>query len=214
MTKICCFFLFVLIPNACLSGVTVVGTHFFIDSATRSLNIKVVNDNESDYLVKTTVDGDGIIILPPLFVLPKNRSNIITLIPDDKIKIYKDAVYSLTITTIPKAELNKDSSLVSLAVRSHFKLLYLHKRPSDDDVKKMKLIRSSTGEWFLTNPTLFAFTLSLTKDNSSVPDKIQVIPPHQQISVSKYCDIKSCSLWINVFNEDRSVVNKINLVFN
>lgn len=62
------FFIFLVVPEVCLAGVTVVGTRFFIDDTTRSLNIKLINDNDSDYLVKTTVNSDSFIISPPPYL--------------------------------------------------------------------------------------------------------------------------------------------------
>lgn len=213
MTKFCwLFFIFILIPDASLAGVTVVGTRFFIDDSTRALNIKVINDDDSDYLIKTTVNSGGFIIFPPLFVLPKNRSNIITIIPDEKIKHNEDKVYSLAIATIPRSEMNVASNVVSLGVRSHFKLIYQHKLPTDNDFNQMKLLRSPSGKWLLSNPTLFAFTVSLSKENLQAPKISQLLAPGQNIPVDKYCTRHTCSLWITILDSENGIVKNLHLI--
>jgi len=213
MTKFCWFFfIFIIVPDASLAGVTVVGTRFYIDDSTRMLNIKVINDNDSDYLIKTTVNSDGFIISPPLFVLQKNRSNIITIIPDEKIKNNKDKVYSLTIATIPRSETNVASNVVSLAIRSHFKLIYQHKLPTENDFNQMKLLRSPSGKWLLSNPTLFAFTVFLSQENLQDPKISKILAPGQKIPVDKYCASYSCSLWITILDSENGIVKNLKLI--
>ena len=205
-------FIFVIAINSCLAGVSVVGTRFFIDDSTSSLNIKVINDNDSDYLIKTTINNSGFIISPPLFILQKNKSNIITIIPDDENKNKHDKVYSLTIATIPKSAVASDNNVVSLAVRSHFNIIYRHKLPTDKDFHEIKLTHSQTGGWFLINPTNFSFIISLSKDvtESSVNQKLFL--PTQEIPVNEYCSENTCSLWINILNEDNRIVKKLKLI--
>lgn len=207
------FFIFLIVPEVSLAGVTVVGTRFFIDDTTRSVNIKVINDNDSDYLIKTTVNSDSFIISPPLFILNKNASNIISIIPDEMIKDHKDKVYSLTIATIPRAEMNEVSSVVSLAIRSHFKLIYKHMLPTDNDFNQIKLMRSSPGKWLLSNPTLFAYTVFLSKEKDQNPKTSQILAPGQKIPVSKYCDIHACSLWLTILDNENHIVQNLNLTY-
>ncbi|OKP17537.1 fimbrial biogenesis chaperone [Serratia fonticola] len=207
-----CFFVFIIIPGSCLAGVSVVGTRFFIDDSTNALNIKVINDNESDYLIKTTINNDGFIISPPLFILPKNKSNIITIIPDEKIKDDKDGVYSLTITTIPKSEVNPNNNVVSLAIRSHFNLIYKHGEPTEKDYNEMTLTRSQVGKWSLVNPTNFAFMTFLSDRFSHHSSGAKLLGPGQSIPVDEYCSKYSCSLWLNILDNESNVVKKLNLI--
>lgn len=206
------FFIFLVVPEVCLAGVTVVGTRFFIDDTTRSLNIKLINDNDSDYLVKTTVNSGSFIISPPLFILKKNASNIITIIPDEMNKGSRDKVYSLTIATIPRAEMNEISNVVSLAIRSHFKIIYRHMLPTDNDFNQIKLTQTSSGKWLLSNPTLFVYTVFLSKEKTQNPKTSQILAPEQKIPVSKYCDIHACSLWLTILDNENHIVKKLNLI--
>lgn len=197
-----------------MAGVSVVGTRFFIDDSTKSLNIKVINDNESDYLVKTTINDDGFIISPPLFILQKNKSNIITIIPKEKTKSNKDKIYSLTIITIPKSDANSDNNAVSLAVRSHFNLIYNHKLPTDKDFSDITLARSQTGEWFLKNKTDFSFVIFLSKDIADKPENTKLLGPGKDFSVNKYCSKYTCSLWLTILDGEQNIVKKLNLISN
>lgn len=206
------FFIFLIVPEVCIAGVTVVGTRFFIDDTTRSLNIKVINDNDSDYLVKTTVNNDSFIISPPLFILKKNASNIITIIPDEMNKGNRDKVYSLTIATIPRAEINEVSNVVSLAIRSQFKIIYRHMLPTENDFNQIKLTKTSSGKWLLSNPTLFVYTVFLSKEKTQNPRTSQILAPGQKIPVSKYCDIHACSLWITILDNENHIVKNLNLI--
>lgn len=65
-------------------GVSVVGTRFMINDEIKHLNIKITNDNENDYLIKSALDDKDFIISPPLFLLQKNTANMITIIPKEK----------------------------------------------------------------------------------------------------------------------------------
>ncbi|HHQ4307891.1 TPA: fimbrial biogenesis chaperone, partial [Serratia fonticola] len=196
----------------CLAGVSVVGTRFFIDDATKALNVKLLNDNASDYLVKTKVSNDGFIISPPLFILPKNKSNIITIIPDEKIKGDKDGVYSLIITTIPKSEVNPNDNVVSLAIRSHFNLIYKHGAPTEKDYNEMTLTRSQVGKWSLVNPTNFAFMILLSNRFSHHSGGAKLLGPGQSISVDEHCSKDSCSLWLYILDDESHIVKKLNLM--
>jgi len=213
MTKFFLSLLFlVIIPDSCLAGVSVLGTRFFIDDSTKSLNIKVINDDESDYLIKATINSDGFIISPPLFILPKNNSNIITIIPEENIKNNKDKVYSLTITTIPKSAINNDSNVVSLAIRSHFNLIYQHALPTDNDFNEIKLIRSQDGNWFLSNKTDFSFIISLSKEIMYRSEDSKILAPGTDISVNEYCSETTCSLVLIILDGEQNFVKKLNLI--
>ncbi len=59
------FFVF-FITNA-FSGTTLVGTRFLINNENKSLNIKIMNDENSDYLIKSELSDKRFIISPPLF---------------------------------------------------------------------------------------------------------------------------------------------------
>lgn len=212
MTRFFSFLLlFISISDSCLAGITVVGTRFFIDEKTRSLNIKVINDHESDYLIKTTLDSNDFIISPPLFVLPKDRSNIITIIPTGKIISSKDMVYSLTISAIPRSTMTENINIVSLAIRSHFKLVYQHKLPSDNDFNLIKLVRLNLDGWYLTNSSNFALMIDISNDMFSNTGSSQLLVPGQKFPVNNYCDKYTCSLWLNIINSENGIVKKINL---
>ncbi|HEJ9059008.1 TPA: molecular chaperone [Serratia fonticola] len=207
-------FIFLIAINSCVAGVSVVGTRFFIDDSTKSMNIKVVNDNDSDYLIKTTINNSGFIISPPIFILHKNQSNIITIIPDDKngTDNKQDEVYKLTIATIPRSAVASNKNVVSLAVRSHFNIIYRHKLPTDKDFDGIKLTRSQVGEWLLLNTTNFSFIISLSKDYTENAVNKKLFLPAQKIPVNEYCSENNCSLWMNILNEENRIVKKLNLI--
>jgi len=207
-----CILIYAIISDSCLAGVSVLGTRFFIDDSTKALNIKVINDNESDYLIKATINSDGFIISPPLFILPKNNSNIITIIPEEIIKNNKDKVYSLTITTIPKSAINDESNVVSLAIRSHFNLIYQHSLPTDKDFNEIKLIRSQDGNWFLSNKTDFSFIISLSKELMYRSEDSKVLAPGTDIFVNKFCSETTCSLGLTILDGEQNFVKKLNLI--
>jgi P pilus assembly chaperone PapD len=198
--------------HSCLAGVSVVGTRFFIDDSINALNIKLINDNDSDYLIKTNINNDKFIISPPLFVLPKNKSNMVTIIPKEKNKNIKDEIYKLTITMIPKSAMSSDNNVLSLAIRSHFNLIYRHELPTDKNFNDIKLTRSEVGKWFLTNPTDFSFIVSMSKTFIDNAGRQRLLAPDQIIPVDEYCLGNTCSLWINILNEDNSILKKINLI--
>lgn len=212
MIKLFWILLIIVFPSSCLAGVSVLGTRFFIDDSTNSLNIKVFNDDEGDYLVKATVNDDRFIIAPPLFVLPRDKSNIITIIPKEGIRTEKDVIYSLTISTIPKSEVNDNDNIISLALRSHFNIIYRHKLPADEDYNKVILKSYHAGEWSLENPTKFAFVIFLSKNTPHHSGRVKVLGPGQSVSVNEYCSKNSCSLWLNFIGEENDFVKKINLI--
>ena len=211
MIKYLCFLLIFILPVSCLAGISVVGTRFFIDDLTKPINIKIINDNENDYLVKTSINSDGFIISPPLFILQRNESNIITIIPDEKLKGNEDKVYPLTIYSIPKSELNNNENRVSLAVRSHFKLVYQHGLPSEKDFNEIKLIRSKNNKWLLINKSDFSFVVFLSKKPAYKPRATKLLAPNEEIAVNECSTEYTCSLWLTILDRKENILKTINL---
>jgi len=201
-----CLILFLCVVNSVCAGVTVLGTRFFINDNTKSLNIKLMNDNESDYLIKTNIDGGDFIISPPLFVLQKNMSNIVSIIPQIYSYSNKDKVYSLTITTIPKSARDFDKNKVSLAVRSHFNLIYYHGSPNKNDYDLINLSQSSSGEWQLVNPTDRVFLVSLTTEPDSVSKRVRLLEPGVTLVLKDLCRRDKCTLWANFLGSENNLI--------
>ncbi|WP_262417035.1 fimbria/pilus periplasmic chaperone [Providencia rettgeri] len=57
--------------NNAFSGTTLVGTRFIYNNEDNLLNIKIINDENVDYLIKSELDDKSFIITPPLFILKK-----------------------------------------------------------------------------------------------------------------------------------------------
>jgi len=187
-------------------GVSVVGTRFMITDKMQQLNIKLVNDNESDYLIKSTVDDKDFIISPPLFLLKKGMSNIITIIPKDKINHNRDKTVNLVITSIPKSTASDNVNSVSMAVRSHFKIIYRHRTIDQTAFDNLKLIREDN-QCLLVNHSDFSFTVSVENEKKSARSRvINVIPGEKKILDFAGLD-SSCAGWITFYNEFDDVIN-------
>lgn len=202
------------IPKLSYAGISVVGTRFVFNDKTTAINIRVLNDDENDYLIKTEISDQGFIISPPLFLLKKDSSNIITIIPNEIVKMHYDQDYDLVITSIPKSENNEINNTVALAVRSHFKLIYRHNAPVNDDFKKIVLEENNYGKYFLINQSKFIFNISLSIDDGLINDKSKLFSPNQKISVDEYCTNSRCNLWLNIIDDNYSLVKKINFTSN
>lgn len=207
------FYLLILffLPVCSFAGPSVIGTRFFFSPETRGINVKVINDNESDYLIKTSVNNNDFIISPPLFILPKNASNIITIIPGDSLKQNKDEIYKLVITAIPRSEKNSINNIVSLATRSHFNIIYQHKKYNNDDFNKIILTKSANGKYQLENNSdnIFYIELSTNKDFKSNRRKLLFTNDNLEVKECKFND--KCHVWIKVLASNDAIIKKIYL---
>lgn len=191
-------------------GVSVIGTRFVMNDKIQHLNIKITNDNESDYLIKSTLDDKDFIISPPLFLLPKNSSNIVTVIPKEKKQHKQDKILNLTLTAIPKSTLKDDINAVSLAVRSHFKIIYRHAELSDESFDKIKII-ADNNQCLLSNNSDFVFTVSASKSKNDLQAKMINIPPDEKIPLEKTNSVSNCETWVNFHNEYNDIIKTIKL---
>ena len=197
-----------------LAGVSVVGTRFIITQNTKSLPIKIINDNENDYLVKTNISGNDegrFVVTPPLFLLAKNTSNIQMLIPDKIENIKVDQLYSLTIAFIPNSRKMKDLSTISLALRSHFNLIYRHDNLSKFDPSLLALVKESNDIFWLRNLSNFVLTINIKDSNTEKLDSRITLIPEGKVNVSKFCKLKKCNFWVFVVDDDDSILKKIHM---
>ena len=186
-------------------GVSVVGTRFMIDDKMQHLNIKLVNDNESDYLIKSTLDDKDFIISPPLFLLKKNSSDMITVIPKENKGQGKDKTINFTVTSIPKSTANDSINSVAMAVRSHFKIIYRHKTLEKASLDKIIIIRENN-KCQLFNPSDFSFTVSVHNKNKTSDSKVINITPGEKVSLDGAGLAPSCGGWIKFYNEFNDVI--------
>ncbi|MCS3433419.1 molecular chaperone [Klebsiella sp. BIGb0407] len=191
-----------------ICGVSVLGTRFLINDNMQHLNIKLVNDYESDYLIKSNVDDKDFIISPPLFLLPKNSSNIITVIPKNKKRYSEDKIINLTITAIPKSASNNDTNAISLAVRNHFKMIYRHAELKHSDFDQLSIIQEDN-KCIINNDSNFVFTISLSKKPEDPNIKLINIAPHEKKSVENAHLSPNCEGWVNFHNEDNDIIKTI-----
>ncbi|WP_426817302.1 fimbrial biogenesis chaperone [Winslowiella sp. 2C04] len=197
-----------------MAGPSVVGTRFIFNNDTKALNVKIINDGESDYLIKTSINSDAFIISPPLFLLPTNESNLITIIPNEINKQDIDQLFDLVITAIPRSEKNVNDNTVSLAVRSHFKLIYRHGKYQDEDFKKIELTSDEKGNYWLKNRSGTIFDLSFSTDEYFNKSRRKILSYNEVLPV-KDCNPKLvCKLWINVHDGDDSVIKTFKLFKN
>lgn len=206
-----CFLILFLLPIYSFSGPSVIGTRFFISPETKVINIKIVNDNESDYLIKTSINNKDFIISPPLFVLPKNSSNIVTIIPSESIKKNKDNIYKLVITAIPKSERNNINNIVSLATRSHFNIFYQHKKYDDDDFNKIVLTKKIDGRYQLTNKSENIFYIEYSIDKNFNKSERKILSANEALYFNKCQTNGKCQVWINILARDDTIIKKIHL---
>lgn len=213
MTKFALSFFMLIMPFICIAGPTIVGTRFIFNDDTKSLNIKIINDNESDYLIKTTLAEGNFIVSPPLFVLPKNGSNIITIIPNNINKMNKDKIYPLTITSIPKSKLNTVGSAVSFAIRSHFNLIYQHDTPANHDFNQVSLLKMKGKGFVLNNKSNFVFNLSLATNRDFKNARLKTLSPDQTLALNELCPDSRCNLWLNFLDKNNAIIKQINLTY-
>ena len=202
-------FLFLFISDG-ICGVSVIGTRFTMNNDMRHLNIKVVNDNESDYLIKNTLDDKDFIISPPLFLLPKNGSSLVTVILKEKKPFDRDKVFNLTLTAIPKSVSDDDSNSVSLAIRNHFKIIYRHAELTDRYIEKIRLSHEDN-RCVITNNSDFAVTVSLAQDKNDTYAKIINLSPYEKRQLEYKETTGKCVVWVNFYNEYNDVINTIQL---
>lgn len=191
-------------------GVSVVGTRFMINDEIKHLNIKITNDNENDYLIKSALDDKDFIISPPLFLLQKNTANMITIIPKEKKQHDKDKIINLTLTAIPKSTSNDDVNSISLAVRNHFKIIYRHKDLRDSSLSNMKLINEDN-QCTLSNHSDFVFTVSLSKNRNDRQAKIINLSPDEKIPLENTNPVSNCETWVNFHDEYNDIIKTIKL---
>lgn len=191
-------------------GVSVVGTRFTFNEQMQHLNIKITNDNESDYLIKSVLDDKDFIISPPLFLLPKHSSNLITIIPKEKKRYAKDKLLNLTLTAIPKSTLNDKSNAISLAVRNHFKIIYRHKDLQESAFNKLE-ITYKNNQCILSNHSDFAVTVSLSKRKNDTHAKLMNLSPEGNISLGNASLVSDCENWVNFYNEYNDIIKTIRL---
>lgn len=203
--------IFFLATTHCFAGVSVIGTRFVIDNNTQKLAIKVVNDNESDYLVKTDItDRDEFIISPPLFVLPQNTTNLITIVPNNLKKGDKDKLYRLSITTIPKSRLTERTNTVSLAVRSHFYFIYRHDNLKNADFNQLKLTNEN-GQFYLKNLSNYVLTFRLSGLKNSATGTRKTLAPEEKLLINKECINTNSNFWISFLDDDDNIIKKTNI---
>lgn len=209
INKIVILFLTLYISNG-ICGVSVLGTRFLINDHMRHLNIKLVNDNESDYLIKSNLDDKDFIISPPLLLLPKNNNNTITVVPKEKKRYSEDKIINLTLTAIPKSTSSSDANAISLAVRNHFKIIYRHTELKSTDFEKLSIIQDNN-KCMINNDSDFVFTISLSKKPEDSYIKLMNIAPHEKKPVeNEYLNL-NCEGWVNFHNEYNDIIKTIKI---
>ncbi|RWR01054.1 hypothetical protein ED28_16530 [[Pantoea] beijingensis] len=202
------FFLFYANNASC--GISVVGTRFMINSEMSHLNIKVVNDNESDYLIKSTLDDNDYFVSPPLFLQKKNTSNLITILPKEKKQYDEDKIINLTITAIPRSSANNDVDSISMAVRSHFKIIYRHKELHNIPLDKIKLVNEND-RCSIVNNSDFVLTLSLSVKKNDFKSRLFNISPYSKTQLDNEKLDSSCNAWVSFYNEDNDIIETVNI---
>lgn len=202
------FFLF--LPNILYAGVSVVGTRFIFNDDLKKINIRLINDNESDYLIKTDIKGDennNFVVTPPLFIIKKNQKNIVSIIPFN-INLNQDKVFDLVFTAIPKSDIGVGNHL-KISVRSHFKLIYRHEKISDDIFKKIFLIDHDDSKISILNSSdsFLSLYVACNPKVTKMNHKIN-IHPKEKVSI-QYCP----EIWGAILNDDESlgVINKLKI---
>ncbi|KPD02430.1 fimbrial biogenesis chaperone [Moellerella wisconsensis] len=203
---------FILFVNTAFSGVTIVGTRFTINQDDKYTNIKIINDNENEYLIKSEIDDNNFIISPPLFLISKNSSKNITIIPTNKLNYHTDKIINLIIIAIPKSEFDNNISSVSLAIRSHFKLIFRHAELKESDFKLINIVKENN-QYFLFNKSKYVFTISISNKKISENEKIFNISPNDKFALNNICNSSLCDLFVNFYNENNDVVKVINLSY-
>lgn len=204
---------FILFLNPAFSGITTVGTRFNIDQNDNHTNIKIINDNENEYLIKSVIDDDNFIISPPLFLISKDNSRNITIIPTNKLNYHTDKIINLTIIAIPKSEFDDNISSISLAIRSHFKLIFRHTELKENDFKLINIVKENN-KYFLFNESKHVFTISISKKKTTENEKIFSISPNDKFEINNICgNSNRCDFFIHFYNENNDVVKVTNLSY-
>lgn len=192
------------------AGVSVVGTRFFVYD-NKKINVKLMNDNESDYLIKSEIKNlkksHDFIVSPPLFIIKKNQSNIFNIIPNN-VKFNHDEVFDLVITAIPKSNISNNNH-INLSVRSHLKLIYRHKSIDDSILKLLKIKQYSNQENTFLNPTLSFLTVYISCDIKNQKQNRFNIEPNQNILIPKCAN----DTWVSLVRDDGSLslMQKLNV---
>lgn len=207
MIKVLITLCLIVFANQGLCGVTVLGTRFEMNDDAKLLNIKVSNDNENDYIIKSNSDDDNIIITPPLFLLKKDSSNLITLIPKVRKKNSEDKIINLTITAIPKSIDTGGSNSVSMAVRNHFKIIYRHGDIDESSYEKLKII-DQKNDCVLKNNSRFVFTVSLADKKGENSGNIFNIRPSESVTLGDK-NSSVCNSWVNFHDQYNDIAKSI-----
>lgn len=208
--KVVTLFIGLLYISYAFSGVVIVGNQFTIDSKSRSLNIKIINDDESDFLIKSELNDNRFLVTPPLFLLPKNSSDIITVLPIDLIEDDKDLIIPLTITAIPKSQFMENVNAVSLAIRTHFKVIYRHQELQKNDYNNVGIIRDGK-DCYLSNNSDFFFKVSVSTNRAQIIEKIKSLAPRDKILIEKTESNITCNIIVSFYDEYNNIVNTLNL---
>lgn len=190
-------------------GVTITGTRFFLKSDRQSLNINVNNDNEADYLIKSNVDDNDFFVSPPLFVLNKKNSGIITVIAKKQQKRTEDRLVNLTLTFIPKTSIDKNANIFHLAVRNHFRIIIRHKNLTEDSFSKLMVVHESN-QCILVNNSSFVFTVSVSKEKNSEQSRLINISPGEKVTLDTPF-AEQCNGWVSFYNEFDNIIKNIKL---
>lgn len=185
--------------NSTYAGVTVSGTKFFFNKDSKRINIKTMNDDQAEYLVKIEVKGDNkFIVSPPLMLLKKNQSNITTIIPQG-IHYDQDQLFDLVVTTIPKVEKTFNNA-IHLALRSNFKLIYRHE-PLKEDLNLYLSLKKLKGN-LISNHSKSYITFYIACDQEMNEKKTRFnILPKEEISIP-YCKNDT---WATIVRDDNSI---------
>ena len=199
-----------------MAGTSIVGTRFIINEKTKRLSIKIINDNENDYLIQTAIannTNDRFVISPPLFVLLKNQSNIITIISNNIENTDTDHLYKLSIASIPKSTASVRNT-IGLAVRANFHLIYRHADLKTADFNQLKLIKHKDNAFYLKNDSKFVFSMFVSKSKGDTGIK-KTISPNEEISVDDLCkQYNYCSLWVSFIDDNESIIKQVSLSVN
>jgi P pilus assembly chaperone PapD len=203
--------IFLLCNHTSFAGVSVVGTRFIFNDNSKKINIKLINDNESDYLIKTDIKGadtNNFVVTPPLFIIKKNQKNIVSIIPF-KINFNQDQVFDLVFTAIPKSDIGSGNN-INISVRSHFNLIYRHKEMSDNIFDQIFLINNKDSGSLIFNSSDYFVSMYISCNSNKVNkmnQKINIFPGDKVY-------IQHCNeIWGALLNDDESLglVNKLKI---
>ena len=133
------------------------------------------------------------------------------LIPDKIENIKADQLYSLTIAFIPNSKKMKDFSTISLALRSHFNLIYRHDNLSKFDPRLLALVKEGNDIFWLNNHSNFVLTINIKESSTEKTGSRITLIPEGKVNVSKFCKLKQCNFWVSVVDDDDSILKTIHM---